>query len=200
MTVTHVPFEAGDSNASGCSCSSQADKQPRALWTGKERRSDLIQWRGDRNIQRESKDKRGRTSSHMLTKWKQVVFVTYFLNNTRRQIIGKVQLLWDTTSLKDSGLKPLRSAHLIIGSFSVSIFLTQFIVYQFPNHNITSHHTEHQSTEGYSSGNLFVHRCSTLHCEFALRVPFLNIRVEMNAFLLPDSLINQKIIDWLIDC
>lgn len=145
MNVTHVPFKAGDGDASGRSCSSQANKQPGALWTGKERRSNLIRWRGDGNIQRESKDKRGRTSSHVLSKWKQVVFVTYFLNNMRRQIIGKVQLLWDTTSLKDSGLKPLRSAHLIISSFSVNIFflLAQFIVYHFQNHNISSNHTEH---------------------------------------------------------
>lgn len=41
MNITHVPFEARDSDASGGSSSSQTNKQTRALWTGKERRSDL---------------------------------------------------------------------------------------------------------------------------------------------------------------
>lgn len=38
---THIPFKASDGDASRRSGPSQADKQPGALRTGKERRSDL---------------------------------------------------------------------------------------------------------------------------------------------------------------
>lgn len=39
--VSHIPFKAGDSDASGSSRPRQTDEQTRALWTGKERRSNL---------------------------------------------------------------------------------------------------------------------------------------------------------------